>query len=295
MEFSQQFPVVLVERIFMKLGISSYTYMWSIGFQGANPAFPNKAARPQHPLTPLGLLQKARDLGVSLVQTGPNLGLDQYPESEIESFIQTAKAWGIALELGTRGLDYDHLVRQVALAKRMDAMLIRTLPEIGGKYATDARLIPPVVRQILPILEQEGIQLAIENGKNPAAELRAALDELHSPHVGIVLDMVNSLAVPEGWKEVTQLLAPHAMCVHYKDFTIRRAWHMMGFICEGTPAGQGLVETEWLLETLKASPYDFNVIIELWPPEQPNLEDAIALEQQWADKSVPYLRKYIKD
>jgi sugar phosphate isomerase/epimerase len=279
----------------MKLGINSYTFMWSIGFKGPTPAFPNTEARPKKPLTPLGLLQKARDLGVSLVQTGPNLGLEKYPAAEIEQFIQTAQAWGIELELGTRGLDNDHLIAQIALAKRMGAKLIRTLPEIGGKYATDAGLIPPMVRPLLPVLEREGIRLAIENGRTPAADLRAALDAIHSPQVGVVLDMVNSLAVPEGWKYVSELLAPHTMCVHYKDFTIQRAWHMMGFICEGTPSGQGMVETGWLLQTLKNSPYGFNVIIELWPPEQPDLEDTIAMEQQWAVASVPYLRKYIKD
>jgi sugar phosphate isomerase/epimerase len=277
----------------MKLGINSYTFMWSIGFQGANPAYPDKAARPASPLTPRGLLEKARALGVSLVQTGPNLRLDGLTEVELDDFIQTARTWGIQLELGTRGLDYEHLIGQVALAKRMGATLIRTLPEIGGQYATDAQLLPPVVRQILPVLEAEGVQLAIENGRTPAARLHAALDEIGSPHVGVVLDMVNSLAVTEGWKYVTELLAPHTMCVHYKDFTIRREWHMMGFICEGTPSGQGMVEPDWLFNTLKASPYDFNVIVELWPPEQPNLEDTIALEQQWALESVPFLRKYV--
>jgi sugar phosphate isomerase/epimerase len=144
-------------------------------------------------------------------------------------------------------------------------------------------------------LEAEGIALGIENGRIPARDMQAALDEIGSPQVGVVLDMVNSLAVPEGWKQVAETLAPHTMCVHYKDFTIKRAWHMMGFICEGTPAGKGLVETEWLLSTLQASPYDFNVIIELWPPEQPDLEETIALEQAWAVESVPYLRRYIPD
>ena len=83
------------------------------------------------------------------------------------------------------------------------------------------------------------------------------------------------------------------MCVHYKDFTIRRAWHMMGFICEGTPAGKGMVDTQWLLDTLKSSPYDFNVIIELWPPEQDTLDETIALERAWLNESVAYLRQFI--
>jgi len=70
---------------------------------------------------------------------------------------------------------------------------------------------------------------------------------------------------------------------------------MMGFICEGTPAGKGMVEIDWLLDTLKASRYDFNVILELWPPEQETLEATVALEQTWAVESVSYLRRYVKD
>ena len=175
----------------------------------------------------------------------------------------------------------------------MGARLIRTLPEVGGQYATDGTLIPPAVRKITHILEKEGIKLGIENGKTPAAQLRAALDEVDSPNVGVVLDMVNSLAVPEGWKEVTRILAPYTMCVHYKDFTIHRQWHMMGFICEGTPSGRGMVETEWLLGQLKASRHPYNVIIELWPPEQANIDETAALEQAWVLESVSYLRKFI--
>jgi sugar phosphate isomerase/epimerase len=279
----------------MKLGINSYTFMWSIGFQGPNPAYPDRAARPRDPLTAMDLLDVARRRGIRLVQTGPNLPFDGLPEAEQDAFIRRAQELGITLELGTRGLDYEPLVRQIRLAERMGARLIRTLPEIGGQYAVDARLIVPAARRILPVLESAGVRLAIENGRTPAAGLRAALDEIGSPHVGVVLDMVNSLAVPEGWKEVTHLLAPHTMCVHYKDFTIRRAWHMMGFICEGAPAGQGLVETGWLLDTLAASPYDFNIIIELWPPEQETLEQTIALERAWLEQSVPYMRRYVKD
>jgi sugar phosphate isomerase/epimerase len=83
------------------------------------------------------------------------------------------------------------------------------------------------------------------------------------------------------------------MNVHFKDFMIKRAWHMMGFICEGTSAGRGMVEFDWLLETLKVSPYDFNVIIELWTPEQTTVDQTADLEQAWAVESVSYLRQHI--
>jgi 3-oxoisoapionate decarboxylase len=278
----------------MKLGINAYTFMWSIGFHGPNPDFPDRAARPDHPLTLMNLLEKAHQLGVSLVQTGPNLPLEDLTEAELEQFIRQAQDWGITLELGTRGLDYDHLVGQLALAQKIGARLIRTIPVVNGYYAGEGRQIPPVLRKILPVLENADIQLAIENGGIPADDLSAALDEVDSPYAGLVLDMVNSLAVSEGWKEVTRKLARHVMCLHYKDFTMRRAWHMMGFICEGTPSGKGMVDTPWLLDELKVSPFDFNVIVELWPPEQLQLEETIRLEQQWAVESVAYLRKYIK-
>src|SRR5512146_512238 len=117
----------------MKLGINSYTYMWAIGFRGINPAYPDRAACPPDPLTPLGLLEKARALGVRLVQTGPNLeAFEALSEADLEAVICQSREWQMELEVGTRGLDYDALLKQVALANRLGAKLIRTLPEISG-------------------------------------------------------------------------------------------------------------------------------------------------------------------
>jgi sugar phosphate isomerase/epimerase len=269
--------------------------MWSIGFQGVNPDYPDRTAQPPKPLTAPGLLENARNMRLKLVQTGPNLPLEELSTIELEQLIKKASEWGIEFELGTRGLDYDNLCRQVELARRAGAKLIRTVPEIGGKYLTDKRKILAAIRSILPLLERENIKLAIENGRIMARDLKIALDKIDSPCVGVVLDMVNSLAVAEGWKEVTRTLAPYVMCVHYKDFIIRRAWHNMGFICEGTPCGKGLVDSAWLFDELKRSSYDFNVIIELWTPEQKSLEETIKLEQAWAFESVSYMRQFIKD
>jgi sugar phosphate isomerase/epimerase len=176
----------------------------------------------------------------------------------------------------------------------MGSRLLRTIPEIGGQTPPLSE-IPDYLRKLNPTLVRDGIRLAMENGKIQAEDLLKILEQVGSPQVGIVLDMVNSLAVPEGWKAVTRLLAPYVMCLHYKDFIVKRAWHMMGLLCEGRPAGQGLVDAAWLFNALQASHYDFNVILELWPPEQPMLEDTIALEDQWAKESIPFLRRFVQE
>jgi sugar phosphate isomerase/epimerase len=259
--------------------------MWSIGVGHQQP---------ERPLTALGLLALARDLGVSVVQIGPNLPLDRLPEEMLDDLAGQAQDWGIELELGTRGIETAHLTQQAALARRIGSSLLRTIPEIGGQ-TPDPAAIPPLLRAILPVLEQHGVTLGLENGKIPAVDLRWVLEEVDSPRVGIILDTVNSLAVPEGWRHVALTLAPWTVCLHLKEFVIQRVWSMMGFLVEGRPAGQGQLDIPWLLEALRAASGDFNVILELWPPEQATLQETIDLEQAWLVESVRYMRTLIAD
>jgi len=272
----------------MKLGIGTYCYMWAIGFR-----FGDKEAAPEDPMDHFDLLRRGHELGVHLIQYGPNLSLGALSDAEVARFLAQAHAWDIELEVGTRGLETDHLTRQVALARRVGSKIVRTIPEIGGKPVAPEE-IPAYLRAILPLLEKEHVKLGLENGKIPAVELKAVLDEVGSPQVGIVLDMVNSIAVPEGWRHVTEVLAPYTICLHHKEFIVKRYWHMMGFEVQGSPAGTGQLDTKWVLDTLDRAGARYNVILEVWPPEQPTLADTIALEDQWVRESLPYLRQYVK-
>ena len=148
---------------------------------------------------------------------------------------------------------------------------------------------------IAPELANARIRVAIENGKIPARQLSEALDSLQSPWLGVTLDTVNSLAIPEGTEHVVRTLARHAMCFHVKDFVVERTWHMMGFTVEGRPAGKGQMNFPWILQELRAAGSTANAILELWPPPQAELETTIALEQAWAEESIRYLRQYIPD
>ncbi|MBK8047882.1 MAG: sugar phosphate isomerase/epimerase [Anaerolineales bacterium] len=271
----------------MKLGIGTYCYMWAIGFK-----FGERAAVPAHPMTAFGLLARAHELGIHLVQYGPNLPLPQPETPEMAELLAKGRTWNIEFELATRGLETDHLKQQVALSKMMGSKLVRTLPEIDGKPIA-AREIPQYLKAILPTLEKEGVKLGLENGKIPARELAWALDQAPSDQIGIVLDMVNSMAVPEGWKDVTTALAPYTICLHHKEFVVKRIWSMMGFTVEGMPAGQGQLDMPWLLDVLDQAGATYNVILEVWPPEQATLQATIDMEDQWVRESIPYLRQFI--
>jgi 3-oxoisoapionate decarboxylase len=269
----------------MKLGIGSYTYMWSIGFPGAEP---------ESPMTALDLLVNARELGMEVVQYGPNLPLGDLPETALMQVIERAREWGIELEIGMRGFDPDEVCRHVALCRRAGASLLRTVSayQMSDLVPGESELRGPLER-LVPELAAAGVCLAIENATIPAALLARVLDELASPWLGITLDTVNSLAIPEGTEQVARTLARHVRCLHVKDFVVERIWHTMGFTVEGRPAGQGQLNVPWLLDLLAAEGASGNAILELWVPRRDTLEETVAREHAWALESIPYLRRFI--
>jgi 3-oxoisoapionate decarboxylase len=269
----------------MKLGVGTYTYMWSIGFEGARPEVPMRAA---------DLVRKAQELGVRVVQFGPNLALYDLERGELDEVLQECRRAGIDLEVGTRGIETDHLERLVDFTMRCGASLLRTVPEVQGKVPEGEDLVR-LLRAIEPRLRRARVRLAMENSLIPAVALDSALRQVGSEWLGITLDTVNSLAIPEGTEEVSSRLARWTRCLHVKDFAVSREWHMMGFRVEGRPAGQGQLNIPRLLERLAREGAECNAILELWPPEGATLAETIALEHRWADESIQYLRTLIKE
>lgn len=270
----------------MKLGIGTYAYMWSIGFPGAMPV---------RPMSALHLLDKARELGVGVVQFGPNLPLNRLSREELDAVIGEARLRGMELEIATRGLETEVLRQQLDLARRASATLLRTVPELAGGRVPPLDEIGDCLRRIIPDLEQAGVRLALENGMIPSAPLARLLDSLATPWVGITLDTVNSLAIPEGTEQVARNSARHTMCLHAKDFAVQRVWHMMGFTVEGRAAGCGQLNIPWLLGVLRDAGVSPNAILELWPPQQETIEKTAVMEHVWAAQSIAYLRRYIPE
>ncbi|HRR25951.1 MAG TPA: sugar phosphate isomerase/epimerase family protein [Acidobacteriota bacterium] len=265
----------------MKLGVGTYAFMWSIGFPGAEP---------EQPMRALDLVEKAQSLGVDVIQFGPNLPLERLDPGERAEVLAALQGYGLELEIGTEGLEQNHLLRMLDFCQACGARLLRTVPSLPEDRAADRLDLEAALTPLREAFLASGVRLGLENYLTPAETMAAALDNLGTSHFGVVLDTVNSLAIPEGTREVVRSLAKHTVCLHVKDFVVRREWHRMGFRVEGRPAGRGQLEIPWLLDQLRRCGFAANVILELWVPQQDRLSQTIVLEHEWARQSVQYLR-----
>jgi sugar phosphate isomerase/epimerase len=268
----------------MKLGISSYTYTWAVGV----PGYPVDNA-----LTAAGLLERAAALGVSLVQIADNLPLDSLSEREQAELAAAAADQSIQVEVGTRGILPAQLAVYLELARMFRSPIVRVVIDTADHHP-DVPEVISLLKESLPAFQRAETILAIENhDRFSVNDFRIILETIDSPALGICLDTVNSFGALEGPEVVVATLGPWTVNLHIKDFTIRRADHMMGFVIEGTPAGQGRLDAAWLLESLKPYGRDFNAILELWTPPSGDLGSTVDREARWAAESIKYLRGLI--
>src|SRR5688572_18214544 len=204
----------------MKLGISSFTYGWSIGVPGNLPAVR---------MDEIDLLYHANYFGVSCLQIGDNLPLHELSSAQLHALKSQAINHNIRLEIGARKLTQEHLNRYLDLTTFFNSPLLRFVVD-GDGYEPDSTTIIEIIRKALPSLKQNNIILGIENhDRFKADELVSIMNAVNDPSVGICLDCVNSLGAGEGLEWVLNRLAPFTVNLHIKDFKIERLYHKMGF------------------------------------------------------------------
>jgi len=266
----------------VRLGLSSFTYTWAVGVPGSEP---------HQRLTAEDLLERAARLGVPVVQIADNLPLHHL---DVHRLARRAHTLGVDLEVGTRGVDRDNLLRYLEIATAVGSRLVRTVVD-----TVDQRPGPQEVVDRLGSLRTEftaaGVTLGVENhDRFTAAELAGVIHALGDDWTGVVLDTVNSFGALEGPDVVIGTLAPLAVNVHVKDFAITRASHMMGFTIEGRPAGRGRLNVPVLFSTVGRYRDDITAVLELWTPPQESLESTIDTERRWAEDSVAYLKPLLR-
>jgi len=269
----------------MKPGISSYTYTWAVGVPGSMP---------EKPLTATGLIDRAAEAGVPVVQIADNLPLEYLSHKELINLKEYASGKGVSFEMGGRGLTPDHTMRCLETAVILNSPILRMVIDSPG-YEPDLITIITIIRELIPEFKARNIRLAIENhDRLKAREFEKIIMATGSSYAGICLDSVNSMGAGEGFETVSEILLPYTINLHLKDFSISRVSHRMGLKVEGTPAGKGMLNIPDLLGKLNKKEDCESAIIELWTPPEKDIELTILKENQWADESINYLKHLIK-
>jgi 3-oxoisoapionate decarboxylase len=291
----------------VRLGVTSYAFTWEIGVPGfvfpeahvaaptADSAAPEAEVAAPERLTALGLLDRAVALGVGVVQVLDNLPLHLAMTDELSRLRDRADALGLALEVGTRGIEPAHLRTYLRVARQLDSPFVRIVVDTATRHPSPDEVVATLL-EVVPEYEAAGLGIAIENhDRFPSAVLLSILERIGSPVVGICLDTVNSFGALERPEIVVSTLGPRTISLHVKDFEVRRAPHAMGLVVEGEPAGQGRLDIPWLLSDLRGLGRDPNALLELWTPPEATLAATIAKERRWADESIAYLRTLLAD
>ncbi|MFN4147545.1 MAG: sugar phosphate isomerase/epimerase family protein [Runella sp.] len=261
-------------------GISSFTYGWKVGDALS-------------PMTEMDLVEQTLAFGFDTLQIGDNLPLHLMSPQRIENLKVLVQQHSLRLEIGARGLTSEHLERYIQLAHNLNAPLIRFVTDTPDYEPTQGQVIG-ILREVIPLLDRHQLTLGIENhDRFTARQLAQIIEQVEHERVGICLDCANSLGANEGLEWVTQILAPYTVNLHIKDFTIRRLPHLMGFVVEGRPAGQGMLRLEWLLEQLLPYRRCQSAILELWTVPETDPILTRQKEEEWAIQSVNYLKTII--
>ena len=266
----------------MKLGLGSYAYRWSIG---------KATHQPETPLTPSGLVEKAADFGLDVLQIADNLPLHKVSEQEHRNLKAALKQHHVALELGTDGLA--QLETYLELATTYDAALVRLTLNQDDLDTSREDLLHSLDRFAHAFAERHKT-IALENHfLLRSQELADIINTVGNPALGVCLDVANSIASKE-WSETTiRTLAPLAVNVHLKDYRIALDPDGVGFAITGTPLGEGETDIPFVFRALEDAGRDVNVILEHWLPYALVEEHSYAVEDDWTERSVMAARAFI--
>jgi len=262
------------------IGLSTYSFFWQ------------HSSEAPEPLTLADMLRRTREAGVDLFQICDYLPLLAFSAAELRDTRALANDLGLTLELGTRGVQVEHLATFAGLAESLGASLVRSMVNTADHQPsmTEAE---ELLRVALPAYERAGLTLALETYEQVAsADLVSLVESVGSDALGICLDPANSVAALELPKEVVERTAPYVRNIHVKDFAFSRRGGWVGFTLEGVELGTGLLDYEHLVGTVQPETRGINQVIEHWLTWRGTYEETAALENLWNSRNIAYLTSH---
>jgi 3-oxoisoapionate decarboxylase len=261
-----------------RIGLGTYAFFWQLSDRVSAPLSLEQAIR------------CTADLGIELFQICDYAPLQAMTDARLDDVAATARAASVTLEIGTKGIRTPHLLRFLDIARRLDATLVRTMLTSPGHSPTPSQA-EALLRQALPAYERAGVRIALETYERvPTAELVGVVDRIGNPFLGICSDPANTVAALEQPRAVIEAVAPHVINMHIKDFAFSRKPGWVGFSLSGAPLGDGLLDYDHMVQTIRPAQHDINQIIEHWLPWQGDEAQTIRQEKRWTQHSIDYLR-----
>lgn len=261
------------------LGLSTYAYVWR--------------RRREHGWEPLSLTEILEDAGrhgVGVLQLCDVPELDDPEPGELAGLRARAQTLGVTLEVGTRGVEPTHLDHYLSVAGELGATFCRSMLS-SARSTPSLRDAVAQLREIVPAFEERGVVLGLETYEQFATrDLLDVVEQVGSPHLGIVLDPGNSVARLEHPMDVVRACAPHVVNLHVKDFAFTRKEGTIGFTFAGAPLGTGLLDYPSVCDELDRHGRKVNHIVEHWLTRQDDLASTRALETRWVSESLDHLR-----
>lgn len=270
----------------MLLGLDSYSYHLAFAR--------HEDFSCEKPIDLFQFIDRVADLGLQGFQIDP-MHLESNKADDVLKIKAKADEKGLFVENGIMSVDTDDILSGIQVCQLLDSPILRTF--IGfdrfspitniKRELDDARL--SIVRA-LKDLQETDIYLAIENhGDVTSEELVDLVLDVGDPHVGICLDIGNSLCVLEDPMQAFERMLPHVLTTHFKDYMLS----MTNFGCKihGTALGEGILPLRQMYEKIVDQGKLDRLILEIPIEAEPNVDSTLAKEQQAIEASIEYCRK----
>ncbi|MEM9222945.1 MAG: TIM barrel protein [Pseudomonadota bacterium] len=262
----------------MTPGLGSFAFRWSMGFRDRVPPAP---------LCAMDLVEIAAQEGFQVVQIADNHPLHLLDAEQLTQLRKAANANQITLELGASACDRETVQRYLAIAARIEAPILRVAVDKADAQK-DLDGLATEFASLLPRARDVGCRIAIENHFDfPSQRIAALVDLVADDHLGVCLDVANSICAGEWPMETVQILAEKTINLHLKDYVIAPDPYGVGFRIHGAPLGTGRSDCAAILDALQRRP--MSVIYEHWLPWPGNFNDARSEEEAWTRQAAKTL------
>lgn len=234
--------------------VTAYGLPHAMGF------LPTKdGARPEKPVTIFDLMDWARSRGLSGVDVPLPASVSAeevraaLAERNLKLVVESMAVLSLSIDETRTHLEKSQMAGAKVVRFVLSGILCGDRRGFPGGWSAHLDALAARLREILPIAQDLGLSLALENHQDATTEdfLRLYEASGKSPAFGVCLDAGNPLAVGQSPVDATKTLAPLIRHVHLKDYRVHFA--PSGYRLVRCAAGEGVVDFPEILKIVRSN------------------------------------------